>query len=681
MPVEVTPKVSPPIECLTDGSDEFSGTALDTGRWTTVRPEGSDYAVSDGRLHLPTAAGDINGSAAGPISFAGQRAPSGSWSATTLVTIDATQQWQQGGILLWADDDNYARVNVQSNGSARELEFVRESGGQREIRKGALATDGTSFHLRMESDGTSLTAYTSADGVTWTAYGDSFPAEGLTGGQIGLYALKGDTPAPVIDASFDYFHLSAAGQEVGPDDEFDGDRIDGCRWNAVVRPDLSTMRVTDGELRIDTVNADINGGSNDDPPNFLLQEPPEGDWTVETKMRAPLVERYQLAGFMVHGNDDDYVKFDVVAVNEPGSATSLRAELVSENEGQFGNGGNRSIALGDTESGWWYLRLAKTGDTYAGWVSHDGEEWTSVGDPVTNAVPDPGVGLMAIGPQQTEGPVTVGFDWFRLSAGQADEQAPVTEASLAPAEPDGADGWYRTAPVLTLAADDGDGSGVASTEYRIDGGEWLPYAGPFPLSEDGEHVVEYRSTDEAGNVEQAGSSAVRLDATAPELTVSGVEAGRSYGDSADLTVGWEVADATSGPGSATATLDGQPVAEGTVLALHTLELGTHELVVTATDAAGNGTERAVTFTVTTSIQDLRALLDRFTAEGRIDRPTAIQLNASLGTAELLRERSADHGAWQAMRVFAAVAERRVADEQVKAVLVRDAEALMEQWRG
>ncbi|SFB27002.1 Protein of unknown function [Amycolatopsis marina] len=682
VPIVATPKVSPPIECLTPGSDEFSGDALDGERWTTVRPDGSQYTVADGHLALPTAAGDINGGAQGPISFVGQAAPGGSWSATTLVTIDATQQWQQAGLMLLADNDNYARVNVQSNGSGRELEFVRESGGQREIRKGALATDGTSFHLRMESDGTSLTAYTSADGVTWTAYGDSYPVDGVAEGQLGLYALKGDTPAPEIDASFDYFRVSSStGAQVEPGDEFDGDRLDGCRWNAVVRPDLSTMRVEEGELRIDTVNADINGGSNDDPPNFVLQQAPEGDWTVETKMRAPLVERYQLAGFMVHGTDDDYVKFDVVAVNEAGSAKSLRAELVSENEGQFGNGGNRSIALGDTESGWWHLRLAKVGDSYEGWISHDGEEWTSVGAPVTNAVPEAKVGLMAVGPQQTAGPVTVGFDWFRLSAGQADEQAPVTTASLEPGEPDGAGGWYRSAPAVSLSADDGAGSGVAETEYQVDGGEWTAYTEPFAVAGDGAHTVHYRSTDQAGNVEEAGVVEVKVDATAPELTVSGVQDGTRYGDSADLTLAWEAADATSGAGTTGATLDGEAVDNGAVLPLHTIALGEHALVVTAADVAGNVTERTVTFTVGTSLEDVRTLVDRFTDEDRIDAKTSKQLKASLAVTTLLVAHGVERAAVHTMGVFARTAERNVDDEQAKSVLIRDAEELIGQWRG
>jgi glucose/arabinose dehydrogenase len=56
---------------------------------------------------------------------------------------------------------------------------------------------------------------------------------------------------------------------------------------------------------------------------------------------------------------------------------------------------------------------------------------------------------------------------------------------------------------LTLEADDGpEGSGVAGIEYRLDGGEWIEYRDGFPVFlPGGEHLLEYRSRDRAGNVE------------------------------------------------------------------------------------------------------------------------------------------------------------------------------------
>lgn len=67
------------------------------------------------------------------------------------------------------------------------------------------------------------------------------------------------------------------------------------------------------------------------------------------------------------------------------------------------------------------------------------------------------------------------------AAGAADTSAPVTSHSLSPAVPGGLQGWYQQSPVnVTLSADDAGGSGVTSTEFRIDGGQWLTYGGLAP---------------------------------------------------------------------------------------------------------------------------------------------------------------------------------------------------------
>ncbi len=194
-----------------------------------------------------------------------------------------------------------------------------------------------------------------------------------------------------------------------------------------MRYDSSKVTMTEGELRIQTQPGDINGTANENPRNFILQDLPNGDWTVETRLQASMIHRWQLAGLLVYEDDDNYVKFDIVANNDPATAANLRAELVSERNASFGNGGNRSIDLpGTSEDGWWHLRLTRTGNSYEGWISADGANWTSVGAPVTNNASMSSVGLMAIGPQQ-EKPVTVAFDYFRLAGEEVPEQpVPVT---------------------------------------------------------------------------------------------------------------------------------------------------------------------------------------------------------------------------------------------------------------
>jgi PKD repeat protein/glucose/arabinose dehydrogenase len=461
-------------------------------------------------------------------------------------------------------------------------------------------------------------------------------------------------------------------------DEFEADRLDGCRWDAVVRPDLTAMRMADGVLSVDTLAGDINGGSNDDPSNFVLQAAPGGDWTLETRMRAPLAERYQLAGFMVYGNDDDYVKFDVVSFNGAGATVDLRAELVSENDGQFGNGGNRSVTLGSgAESGWWHLRLTKAGNTYSGWVSDGGSEWTSLGQAVTNEIPNPRFGLMAIGPQQTRGPVTVDFDWFHVSG--VDTTAPAVTAQVSP-EP-GASGWHTTAPMVTLAADDGTGSGVATTEYRVDGGDWVAYTAPFAVTGEGTHTVEYRGVDRAGNTSPVGTAEVKVDATGPALEVFGISHGVTYGHSEDRVVDWTASDETSGLGEVTATLDGSPVAKGARLAFPRLALGTHTLVVRAPDAAGHVSERTMVFTIGTSITDLQAMLDRLEAENKVGWLAGLVLEAQLDQAhrEALRGRNDRAIGW--LTSFSESVRLLVPNVEARTVLRADTATVVEALRG
>ena len=71
---------------------------------------------------------------------------------------------------------------------------------------------------------------------------------------------------------------------------------------------------------------------------------------------------------------------------------------------------------------------------------------------------------------------------------------------------------------VTLTADDGAGTGVASTEYRIGGGAWTPYTAPFTVAASA--VIDYRSTDVRGNVEPAETHEVRIDAVAPVSTAT-----------------------------------------------------------------------------------------------------------------------------------------------------------------
>jgi tannase/feruloyl esterase len=91
---------------------------------------------------------------------------------------------------------------------------------------------------------------------------------------------------------------------------------------------------------------------------------------------------------------------------------------------------------------------------------------------------------------------------------------PLTRASVSPTA---VNGWYRQ-PRVTLNASDPDAD-LDRTEYRLDGASaWTSYTGPFPVSGDGSHAVEYRSTDKGEHVEPTHTLALKIDTTAPMIS-------------------------------------------------------------------------------------------------------------------------------------------------------------------
>ena len=95
-----------------------------------------------------------------------------------------------------------------------------------------------------------------------------------------------------------------------------------------------------------------------------------------------------------------------------------------------------------------------------------------------------------------------------------DSVAPTTTASVAPASPDLANGWYGSGPTVTLSPSDAT-SGVASTKYTIDGGAVQTYSAPFAVATEGAHTIAYWSTDNAGNQESAQQLTVKVDLNPP----------------------------------------------------------------------------------------------------------------------------------------------------------------------
>src|SRR5690606_16948689 len=449
---------TPGMKCFAGRSDDFTGDELDTDRWNRSIRVNQDLRVEDGHLVIPTAPSDIYGNDNTNLpNIVLQDLPDGPFTATAKLTMPGSTAYQQAGLVIYGDDDNYAKMVLQGrdtsgpNPASRIFQFIREENGQpsevADSNTPALGADyPTTVWVRFTSDGQNLVASYSADGEEFTDMPETKSLAGIENPKIGLIALQGNgrNQAPV-DAAFDYFTITPDDtvEPVEPNDEFDGNALDGCRWE-IVRPDADHLRVRDGKLELDATTGDIYGTDNGTPGNFVLQQL-DGDWTVETLVDAStLTRQYEQGGLIVYVDDDNYVKFDISARNSPGSALQLGLEVLSEVDGAIQN----PQPAATVQQAVWHLRLEKSGNDFTGSYSADGEEWTTFAS-VPNAPAAAGgkVGLFALGTASTDNR-TVTFDYFRVLGDEQPEPVEVTPAAVTFTErPGTADDTY-TVPAV-----------------------------------------------------------------------------------------------------------------------------------------------------------------------------------------------------------------------------------------
>ena len=219
--------------------------------------------------------------------------------------------------------------------------------------------------------------------------------------------------------------------------------------------------------------------------------------------------------------------------------------------------------------------------------------------------------------------------------GATDVIAPSVTAVWNPAQPTGENGWYVTAPTLTMTPSD-NGS-IYSREYSYENGAtWQQnsYAdqgdsgrelgNTLSVDVPGARDVLFRVWDTSFNVSAPGRIAVKIDRTAPTIHLDGLVDAKV---STPVTI--RATDFLPGSGGATITsvvLDGNPVALDKLRSAQ-LTPGSHTVVVRARDIAGNTTTRTETFTVTGSVQDLDVVTATGTVGGTVSATLALTLGA------------------------------------------------------
>ncbi|NLE75914.1 MAG: fibronectin type III domain-containing protein [Chloroflexi bacterium] len=159
----------------------------------------------------------------------------------------------------------------------------------------------------------------------------------------------------------------------------------------------------------------------------------------------------------------------------------------------------------------------------------------------------------------------------------------------------GDSGWFHSDVTVTLSVSETT-SGLDRSWYRVDGGAWKQ-GNAFPVSGQGEHLVEFYSRDLAGNVEPVQQGTVAIDSAAPLPPINIQSDPNTWTRTNAFTVTWTSLADISGIAGAYYKLNAEPLsatdgvfvpAVGDVLTNVTVpDEGSHNLYLWLRDQAGN----------------------------------------------------------------------------------------------
>ncbi|MFH1832817.1 MAG: hypothetical protein ABH816_01435 [Candidatus Levyibacteriota bacterium] len=122
----------------------------------------------------------------------------------------------------------------------------------------------------------------------------------------------------------------------------------------------------------------------------------------------------------------------------------------------------------------------------------------------------------------------------------------------------GQNDWFSSnVKVELIATDEANGSGVQKTEYSLDNGQTIQtYTTSFTISTEGVNKLKFKSTDNAGNEEIPQELEIKIDKTAPVITLSANpnQLWPVNKKMVDVTINGSIKDSLSGIASKTFTV-------------------------------------------------------------------------------------------------------------------------------
>lgn len=120
--------------------------------------------------------------------------------------VELTENFQQAGLMIYSDCDNYVKAMYAFNGGNTSMQFAREIGGS--MNWSVTSESSTKqVWIRIKKQGDTYTAYYTAEGP-YSGFQEMGICEAkLNNPKIAITAFNGVTGAPDVNVTFEYIHI------------------------------------------------------------------------------------------------------------------------------------------------------------------------------------------------------------------------------------------------------------------------------------------------------------------------------------------------------------------------------------------------------------------------------------------------------------------------------------------
>ena len=211
------------LDTTLTGSDEFTAPSLGS-QWQFVRPDDATWRLADGSLVITSQNGDLQGNVNTAKNVALQDV-NGDWTEESKLVFSRplADNNEQGGVIAYADDDNYVKLAWEMGSSTAPINklrvvLLREQSGVVSTQQvtgndaqSIVGADGAIW-LRLAKSGSTYKAYYSNNGSVWRFMGST--TLNVEPAKVGLVAFNRAGTSTDLDVAFDYFRIASRGDPV-----------------------------------------------------------------------------------------------------------------------------------------------------------------------------------------------------------------------------------------------------------------------------------------------------------------------------------------------------------------------------------------------------------------------------------------------------------------------------------